>query len=299
MQDFIDSLPAFLSPGVVLPWVRASIVLLVGMVAARLVRRTIQKTAGKHLSAQGLMVGRRLAGLGVWTLTIIAALNELGFDLKVLLGAAGVLTVAVGFASQTVASNLISGVFLLIERPFVVGDTIQIDTALGEVISVDLLSVKLRTFDNLLLRVPSESMFNQRIINLSHFPIRRYDLRLTVAFTEDLDRVRKLLVQAAERRAICLDEPVPAFIFQGYGAVGLDLQFSVWAARENYLELRNTFPAEVQRVFADAGVVIPAPRQALETAQPLQVVVRSEPTVERSEPGPDRAERPEQPDRPT
>ncbi|RXM22074.1 mechanosensitive ion channel, partial [Citrobacter sp. AAK_AS5] len=90
-------------------------------------------------------------------------------------------------------SNLISGLFLVMERPFVVGDVITVDDVTGEVLTIDMLSTKLRTFDNLYVRMPNETIIKSRVTNLTHFPIRRIDLRLGVAYREDLARVRAVL----------------------------------------------------------------------------------------------------------
>ena len=116
----------------------------------------------------------------------VSALRELGFKLSVLLGAAGVLTVAVGFASQTSASNIISGLFLLGERPFSVGDVIRVGSTTGEVLSIDLLSAKLRTFENLFVRIPNETLIKSEVTNLSRLPVRRLDLKIGIAYKEEV-----------------------------------------------------------------------------------------------------------------
>jgi hypothetical protein len=103
-------------------------------------------------------------------------MRQLGFDFTVLLGAAGIVTVAIGFASQTSASNLISGLFLVWRRRSGIGDIVTVDGVTGEVLSVDLLSTKLRTFDNLQVRIPNETMVKARITTLNRFPLRRVDL---------------------------------------------------------------------------------------------------------------------------
>ena len=157
------------------------------------------------------------------------AMRELGFSLAVIMGAAGVLTVALGFASQTTASNLISGLFLIGERSFEIGDLIRVGTTTGEVLSIDALSVKLRTFDNLFVRIPNESLIKSEVTTLTRFPIRRLDLLLGVAYKEDIGRVQKVLTEVADRNPLCLDEPPPLFIFYrlwrvlaGYPVLGLD-----------------------------------------------------------------------------
>ncbi|MFT6270035.1 MAG: small-conductance mechanosensitive channel [Alphaproteobacteria bacterium] len=132
-------------------------------------------------------------------------MKELGFDLSVVLGAAGIFSVAIGFASQTSASNLISGLFLMMERPFSVGDIIRVESTTGEVISIDLLSVKIRTFDNLFVRIPNESRIKTQVTTLTRFPIRRADLQIGIAYKEDIERVKEILNNVATK-------PIPILI---------------------------------------------------------------------------------------
>src|SRR5690554_2408270 len=99
---------------------------------------------------------RRVFFYLVFLLFAVAALREAGFSLDVVLGAAGILTVAIGFASQTSASNIISGLFVVMEKPFEIGDTIEVDATIGEVVAIDLLSVKLRTAETCTCAYPTK-----------------------------------------------------------------------------------------------------------------------------------------------
>ncbi len=242
---------------------RAVAVLVVGLLLAKLVAAAVMRVVGRRTTQQDAMVVRRLAYSGVLGLVVMACLNILGLDLGVLLGAAGILTVAIGFASQTSASNLISGLFLIAERPFVVGDVIQIGTHTGEVLSIDLLSVKLRTFDNLFVRVPNEEIIKTQLTNLTYFPIRRFDMKLGVAYKEDLDRVKGILMETARANPLCLVDPEPLFIVEGFGESSLNFQFSVWAQREKWLEMRNSLHVQVKRALDGAGIEIPFPHVTL------------------------------------
>ncbi len=215
--------------------------------------------------AQRAMIIRRASFYGIAGLFTASALMELGFDLGVLLGAAGILTVALGFASQTSASNVISGLFLLGERPFAVGDVIRVGGTTGEVLSIDLLSVKLRTFDNLFVRIPNETMIKSEVTNLRRFPIRRVDLQVGVAYKEDLREVHEVLRAVADQNPLCLEEPAPLIIFQGYGDSAINHQFSVWASTDNYLDLRNSIPIEIKEAFDEHDIEIPFPHRTLYT----------------------------------
>jgi small-conductance mechanosensitive channel len=86
-----------------------------------------------------------------------------------------------------------------------------------------------------------------------------------VAYKEDLRRVREVLLDVADRNPLCLEEPAPVIIFQGYGESSINHQFSVWAATDNYLELRNSIPLEIKEAFDEAGIEIPFPHRTLYT----------------------------------
>jgi small-conductance mechanosensitive channel len=257
----------FLTGETALQVLRAGLLLLVGLIVAQLVSRIPQRMMSKRFSAHHVMQARRFSYYLVLALFIASALSELGFSLGVLLGAAGVLSVAIGFASQTSASNLISGLFLIGERPFGIGDLITVGDTTGEVLSIDLLSVKLRTFDNLYVRIPNETLIKSEVRTLTRFPIRRFDLKVGVAYKEDIRHVREVLMRVADNNPLCLDEPKPLFIFTGFGDSSLDIQFSIWATRENFLELRNSMYEQIKRAFDDEGIEIPFPHRTIYTGE--------------------------------
>ena len=279
MTEFIDGLGIshLLTTARLVGLVRAALVLVVGLVIAHSVSRSLVRVLRGRLDAHGTRLLRRFTYYSILLLVFATTLHQLGFNLAALLGAVGILSVAIGFAAQTSASNLISGLFLIAERPFIVGDLLDIDGRVGEVLSVDLLSVKLRTFDNLMLRVPNETLVKSSFLNLTRFPIRRLDVQLGVAYKEDTAKVRRILFDVADRNPICLDEPNPLFIYKGYGDSALEIQFSVWAKRQNFLLLRNSIQEEIKKAFDENGIEIPFPHRSLYTGSvtepfPIRVV---------------------------
>lgn len=263
MNTWLLRLSEFAAGEQVLSGLKAVVLVLVGFVVAKITVRSAEKMMAGHLAVHEKLLVRRAVFYGIFLLFIFSALHQLGFDLGVLLGAAGIFSVAIGFASQTSASNLISGLFLLGERPFAVGDVIKVSEITGEVLAVDLLSVKLRTFDNLYVRIPNETMIKSEVTTLTKFPIRRIDLQLGIAYKEDIGRVRTVLLRLAEVNLLCLEEPKPLFIFKGFGDSSLDIQFSVWARRENFLDLRNSIYEEIKLAFDANGIEIPFPHLSL------------------------------------
>jgi small-conductance mechanosensitive channel len=260
MERHLDKLTALLEARA-LELGKAAVVLVLAALLVRALRQAMTRGLATRLEPQHLMLARTAVTYAILGLALTWALKELGFDPGVLLGAAGVLTVALGFASQTAVSNLISGLFLIAERPFVVGDTITVDTVTGQVLSIDLLSVKLRTADNLYVRVPTEQMLKSRVTTVTRFPIRRFDLNLGVPYHTDLDRLREVLMELAAAERLILEEPAPLYALRGFGASTIDVQFSVWAKRESFFEVRNLLMSQVKKAFESRGLELSVPPQ--------------------------------------
>lgn len=266
-----------------MPLIHAAVMVVAGFFISGLVARSAYKLMIKHWTPHHSTLMKRLIYWLLLGLFLASALRHLGFSLSVLLGAAGILTVAIGFASQTSASNLISGLFLVAEKPFQLGDIIKVGTTTGEVLSIDLLSVKLRTFDNLFVRIPNESLIKTEVTNMTRFPIRRFDLLLGVAYREDIAQVREVLKAVADKNPLCLDEPEPLFLFTGFGESSLNIQFSVWTKRENFRDFRNQLQEDIKLAFDAAGIEIPFPHRTLYSGsetEPFPVRVVSDPEKE-------------------
>ncbi|MCB9058420.1 MAG: mechanosensitive ion channel family protein [Calditrichae bacterium] len=239
--------------------IRVLVMLIAGMPLIYILSRWSRRFVTKKLTAQRGMITGKIVNYTGQIIIIIMALRELGFELTPLLGAAGILGIAIGFASQTSVSNVISGIFLIGEQPFVVGDVIRVGQTIGEVLSIDILSVKLRTFDNQFVRIPNENILKSEVVTLTRFPIRRADLLIGVAYKEDIARVREILMQIAHDNPLCLQEPAPLIIFEGFGTSSIDLKFAVWAAREDWLTMRNEIYEEIKIRFDREGIEIPFP----------------------------------------
>jgi small-conductance mechanosensitive channel len=243
----------------------AVVALLVGMgiPLALLVGRMLRKSLAKRTSPHTAILVARLVYYSFLAIIIFTVLREFGIRLTPLLGAAGVAGIAIGFAAQTSLSNLISGVFLIVEKPFAVGDLIRCDTFLGLVHSIDLLSVKLRTFDNTLIRIPNETLIKTPVTNVTAFPIRRMDINIGVAYKEDIPTVMRLLKEIADGTPECLDEPEPFILFKGFGDSALEFLLGIWFAKADYVTVRNAVLPAIKARFDREGIEIPFPHRTL------------------------------------
>jgi small-conductance mechanosensitive channel len=242
---------------------QACLWVLTGLIAGALLGRMIYRAVKKGGNTGLADLCKRaclwlLGGLG-----LAMGMERLGMDLGVLLGAAGVASIAFGFAAQTSFSNLISGAFLLGEGAITVGDVITTGGTTGEVLSVDLLSVKLRTFDNRLVRMPNEQLIKSEVTNLSAFPLRRIDIQLVVPPAADLDAVTDLMLSLANRRTDVLHSPSPQVYLGPFAADGIQIQFSFWSQREEMVRVKSAVYRQLRQSLLDAGFHFAAPRRVV------------------------------------
>lgn len=243
----------------------ALILCFVGFVLARVISNTFIRTIGARFNAHQRLVWRRGIFYFIFLLFVIASLKEAGFKLSVFLGAAGILTVALGFASQTSASNLISGLFLIGEGSFEVGDTIQITlirghTIEGEVISIDLLSVKLLTMDNVYVRLPNEQLIRAPVHNLSKFPIRRLSITVAINFNENINKVREVLIDVANDYPLVLADPKPRVTVSAFGESSIEILFALWCMQANYLQVKDEIHELIRNRFVENQIEISVPK---------------------------------------
>ena len=268
LTDTLKSLFTGINPDRLSEILVAIILCFIGLLIARLVSNTFIRTIGSRLNAHQRLLWRRGIFYFIFLLFIMTSLREAGFKLSVFLGAAGILTVALGFASQTSATNLISGLFLIGEGSFEVGDTIQItlirgQTIEGQVISIDLLSVKLLTLDNVYIRLPNEQLIRTPVMNLSKYPIRRIPITLAINFHEDIIKVRQVLLDVAAKYPLVMDDPKATVTVTAFRESSIELLFAVWCRQENALKVRDEMQERVRNGFLENQIEIPVPKMGL------------------------------------
>lgn len=243
-----------------------------GFVLLRLLVFLVSRALRKNFSEQAVMLIRKLILYIGAVVILMVVLGQLGLQLGTLLGAAGIAGIALGFAAQTSVSNIISGMFLISEKSFEIGNVITIGETTGMVLSIDLLSIKIRTFDNRFVRIPNEYLIKTEVTNVSRFPIRRMDFILTVERNTDLNRLEQELLRIARAEPLCLDEPEPLFLLQEFTSRGIQVLFGIWFTRTSLIDTKNAMMRALQAGFAESGIN-PVVDWSLDT-RPLQLVRR-------------------------
>lgn len=187
-------------------------------------------------------------------------------DLTMLGVVAAGLGVGVGFGLQNIANNLISGMFILFERPIKVGDRIEVGEVHGHVVHIAARATTVRTNDNIDIIIPNSSFTSSNVINWSHGDQRvRFRVPVTVAYGSDAGLVERLLLEVARENENVLKKPSPRVVFWAFGDSALEFQLRVWTTR--MLHRRGVFFGQLNRAiyekFQQHGVRIPFPQRDL------------------------------------
>jgi len=242
---------------------RVGIVLVLSLILVGLVVTIIKKTVLKRMDSRtGGLIIKVMQYLGV-AFVVLNTLDAAQFDLSALLGAAGIAGIALGFAAQTSVSNFISGFFIVSEKTFAQGDVITVEGTTGIVYSIDALSVKLRTFDNQLIRIPNETLIKSNVANITRFPVRRLNIDLLVTYDMDIGRVRDILFDVASKTRNALKNPEPLFMVKNFGESGVGLFFGVWFATDEWFDGNNEMHLSIKTRFEAEGISFAYPTMTI------------------------------------
>ncbi|MEW8044238.1 MAG: mechanosensitive ion channel family protein [gamma proteobacterium symbiont of Phacoides pectinatus] len=216
---------------------------------------------------QTLPLFDNLALIIILTLSIYLIFSAWNIDMTAWLASAGIAGIAVGFAAKDTLANLFSGVFILADSPYKIGDYVVLDSGeRGKVTHIGIRSTRILTRDDVEVTIPNAIMGNSRIVNESGGPHEKYRVRVqvSVAYGSDIDRVKAVLMEVAQGcDQICTD-PEPRVRFRLFGPSGLDFELLCWI---DHPELRgrilDQLNSSVYKRFMADSIEIPYTKQDL------------------------------------
>ena len=243
--------------------IRIGALLFLGVPVVKWCSKKAAALGAKRYSQHIGLLAEHLIFYGGLVFIVVTVLHELGFHIAALLGAAGVLGVAIGFAAQTSIANIISGFFLLVEQPFSVGDIIKSVDVVGVVESIDLLAVRVRTLDNRMVRLPNEAVLKQSLINLSYYPHKRVDCVVSVPYEQNILVTINTIQDVIKNNQLFLVSPAPTVTVlkianRGDGCAELRLFFTVrvWVVQEKFLLAPSVLIQQLKLTFDNKEVAI-------------------------------------------
>ncbi len=163
---------------------------------------------------------------------IITALSQVGINTGSMLASLGVAGLTIGFAAKDALSNIISGLFIFWDRPFVIGDLIEINNQYGKVEEITMRSTRLITVDGKMLSIPNSQILNSMVASYTNFPNLRIDIDFTVSSITNLNKLRMFLFELVQDNEIYLSKPEPEIVLNKINDYNIELLFRVWIKNE-------------------------------------------------------------------
>lgn len=234
-----------------------AIILFAMWIIYRLVLRRVRKIPAEKMSPQRSLIVTKIINYAFCIIVVMYVLGLFGMKLSAIWGALGIGGMVLAFAAQTSVSNIISGVFMLAEKNLKVGDLITVGGESGIVDDIGLLSVKIHTLDNQMVRIPNSSIIDTTLRNTSYFPKRRMTISCSCSYETDLDFALETLKKVPELCPAVLQDPAPAVWVDGFGESGVNLTLAIWFNGSNFLDAKNQAFVAIKRVFDETKIEIP------------------------------------------
>ena len=212
---------------------------------------------------------KRFSSIIIYTTAIILTLDVLGVNIMPFVAGAGVAGIAIGFAAKDTLSNLIAGILLIMDRPFEIGDRIEIWSApansatWGDVIDIGLRATKIQTTDNIVIVIPNNEIMMRDIINYTTITKEiRVRVPIGIAYDADVQKAKNIICKVALELNWVMRDPAPKVIVRSFGDSAVNLQARVWIDDpRKRMDTISHITDRVKEVFNEEGIEIPFPKR--------------------------------------
>ncbi|HHV23367.1 MAG TPA: mechanosensitive ion channel family protein [Methanosarcina sp.] len=198
---------------------------------------------------------------GTLTIVFISNLHLIGIKPSALLVAGGVTGIILGFASQNIVGNLISGFFLMVERPIKIGDQVQISDVSGFVTDIRIISTLIRTYDGLLVRIPNQQVFTTNITNIVGHPVRRFEYTIRIRYSDDANAAIFLIKDLVDKEPFALLNPSPSVFVNDFGDSWINISVRIWAPVNEWFGIKTRLLWKIKQTLEENGIVVPLPQR--------------------------------------
>jgi small-conductance mechanosensitive channel len=212
---------------------------------------------------------KRFSTVILYITAIIIALDVIGVNIMPFIAGAGVVGIAIGFAAKDTLSNLIAGILLIIDRPFEVGDRIEVWTApsnpatWGDVVDIGLRATKIRTTDNIVIVIPNNEIMRRDIINYTTISKDiRVRIPIGIAYDADVKKAKEAIKRVSLELEWVRRDPPPKVVAKSFGDSSVNLEARVWISRpRKRIDTISHITDRVKEVFQEEGIEIPYPKR--------------------------------------
>lgn len=237
------------------------IIMLISFKVINFIARRIQNRlkTNERLDKTLVKTLTNIGKIGLKIVIVICLVGYLGIDTSGLTALVTSLGVCVGLAVNGALSNLAGGFLILFTRPFKVDDYIEVESTdiAGTVEDIQIVCTKIRTPDNKMIYVPNGTLSNSNIINYSEKDTRRVDFSFSIAYENDFEKAKAIIMAVCESHNLVLSDPAPFVRVSDYGRSSINITARVWVKRSDYWTVKFDILEAVKTTFDKSGILIP------------------------------------------
>jgi len=238
----------------------ALVIIVASVLFALLVRRLMRRSMKGRLPEYVYKPLENITFYSIVFTGVVAALVPLGINLSALIVAGGFAGIVIGFASQQSVSNLISGIFLLIEQPLRIGDPVSLEGVQGVVADINVFSTKVRTWDGTIVRIPNSTVFSSVITNYYRTRARRVEIKIGLSYGTDIEKALNVLHGLMDEHPFCLVNPAPEVFVDEYADSAIVFTMRCWAPPQVWFKTKVELQTRLKQELDKAGIEIPFPQ---------------------------------------
>lgn len=254
-------------------------ILIAFWIASKIIGALVGKAMGRVAKDQSDML-KRVVQRNVKRLVLIVgfvvALGQLGVNIGPLVAAIGAAGLVIGLALQGVLSNFASGILILVNRPYDVGDVIEAGGITGKVERMTLVNTKVLTFDNKIMHVPNDAIWSDVITNITGLPTRRVDLVFGIGYSDDIAKAESIIADIIKSHPAVLQDPAPTIKLNELADSSVNFVVRPWSKKEDYWDVYWDVTRQIKERFDAEGIGIPFPQRDLHLPEAVRVVVSNE-----------------------
>ncbi|WP_319642510.1 mechanosensitive ion channel family protein [Methanovulcanius yangii] len=259
-------------------------VLIIAIIIAKFVTINLERGLKDKVSKNHLNLVSKIFYYAIIVIGLVIALPNLDIDFSGLLVAGGVLGIVIGFAAQSVVSNLISGIFLIFEHPIKIGDNVLIDDVHIIVEDIRILSTIGKTFDGIYVRIPNEKVFTTNIVNYVANIARRFEYDVEIRYADDAGKAIAIIEDLIDKEPFCLKNPGSSVYVDQLASDGVMIKVRMWAPSEVWWDVRTTMLWRIKVAIEAEGIEIPFPQRTLWLPEFHELMTRGSPAREKGLP---------------
>lgn len=242
-------------------------IFIIALIAAKTITISLKRSLRERIPRDALETMAKIINYSIVGVAMIPVMGLMGVNLSGLMVAGGIAGIVIGFASQSIVGNLISGLFLMAERPVKIGDTVSIDSHSGIVQDIRIISTTISTFDGVLVRIPNEKVFTSSIMNYVTNFVRRFEYVIGIRYSDDALKAIEIIKEIGDEHPFVLQNPPMQVFVDKLGDSSVDIIVRMWSPASEWYGVKTELLLKMKTALEENGIEIPFPQRVLWKAE--------------------------------